>query len=61
LDRELIKDEQGNLLGEIREEDGTYMVWKRVKPSFPPKSRHSLLGTADDIEEARRLAEQLRR
>ena len=61
LERELIKDGQGNLLGEIREEDGTYMVWKREKPSFPPKSRHKLLGTAGDIEEARRLAEQLRR
>ncbi len=61
MQRELIRDAQGNLLGEIREEDGTYMVWKREKPSFPPGNRHSLLGSADDIEEARRLAEQLRR
>ncbi len=61
MQRELIKDEQGNLLGEILEEGGTYMVWKRERPSFPPRSRHSLLGTAEDIEEARRLAEQLRR
>ena len=61
LQHELIKDAKDNFLGEIREEDGTYRVWKREKPSFPPKSRHRLFGNAEEIEDARRLAEQLRR
>ena len=61
LERVLIKDAKGNLLGEIRQEEGAFTVWKREKPSFPPRSRHSLFGTAEDIEEARRLAEKLRR
>jgi len=59
LDVELIKDAQGKLVGEIREEDGSFIVWKREKPSFPPKSRHTLLGSAQNIEEARKLAAKL--
>jgi len=32
LQGELIKDAKGSLLGEIREEDRTNMVWKLEKP-----------------------------
>lgn len=59
LDPELIRDSEGNILGEIREEDGSFVVWKREKPSFPPQSRHTMLGSAQNIQEARRLAAKL--
>ena len=59
MDVELIKDAQGKLVGEIRKEDGSFIVWKREKPSFPPKSRHTLLGSAQNIGEARKLAAKL--
>ncbi|MDX1513798.1 MAG: hypothetical protein R3174_08645 [Gammaproteobacteria bacterium] len=59
MDREVIKDADGNVVGEIREENGSFVVWKREKPSFPPKTRHSLMGSAPNIEEARKLAAKL--
>ena len=59
MDPELVKDTEGNVVGEIREEDGNYVVWRREKPSFPPKSRHTMLGSAQNLEEARKLAAKL--
>lgn len=59
MEPELIKDADGNVVGEIREEDGSFIVWKREKPSFPPKSRHTALGSAQNLVEARKLAAKL--
>ena len=59
METELIRDADGNVVGEIHEEDGTFTVWKRERPSFPPKSRHTPLGTAQNLEEARKLAAKL--
>lgn len=56
VEPEIIKDSQGHIVAEIREENGSYLVWKREKPSFPPTSRHTFLGSAKSIEEARQLA-----
>lgn len=59
MEPELIRDADGNVVGEIREEGGSFVVWKREKPSFPPKSRHTALGSAQNLEAARRLAAKL--
>ena len=59
MDPELIKDAEGNVVGEIREENGGFVVWKREKPAFPPRSRHTLFGSAQNVEEARKLAAKL--
>ncbi len=61
MDPEVIKDSDGYIIGEIREENGDYLIWKRERPSFPPTSRHTLIGTAKSLEEARELAERLLR
>lgn len=61
MDTEVIKDEEGHIVGEIREENGSYLVWKRERPSFPPTSRHTFIGTAKTLKEARKLAEKLLR
>ena len=61
MDPEVIKDDDGHIIGEIREENGDYLIWKRERPSFPPTSRHTLIGTAKSLEEARELAERLLR
>ncbi len=61
METEVIKDEEGHIIGEIREENGSYLVWKRERPSFPPSSRHTFLGSAKTLEEARALAEKLLR
>ena len=59
METEVIKDEEGHIIGEIREENGSYLVWKRERPSFPPSSRHTFLGSAKSLEEARELAKKL--
>ena len=61
MEAEVIKDDEGHIVGEIREENGSYLVWKRELPSFPPTNRHTFLGSADSLDEARKLAEKLLR
>ncbi len=56
---EVIKDDEGHIIAEIREENGEYLVWKRERPSFPPASRHTFVGSAKSLEEARELAMKL--
>lgn len=61
METEVIKDDEGHIIGEIREENGSFLVWKRERPSFPPTGRHTFLGSANSLEEARMLAEKLLR
>ncbi len=61
MEPEVIRDSEGHIIGEIREENGSYLVWKRERPSFPPTSRHTLLGTTESLEKARKLAKKLLR
>jgi hypothetical protein len=61
VETEVIKDDEGHIIGEIREENGNYLVWKRERPTFPPTNRHTFFGSAETLEEARRLAETLLR
>lgn len=58
---EVIKDDEGHIIGEIREENGSFLVWRRERPSFPPSSRHTFLGSAKSLEQARKLANELLR
>lgn len=60
LQREVITDADGRVLGEIVEDGGVYVVWKKEKPQFPPRNRNVLLGSCANLAEARALAEQLR-
>lgn len=59
MEPEVIKDNEGKIVAEIREENGSYLVWKRERPSFPPTSRHTFLGSAKTLEEARALAKRM--
>jgi hypothetical protein len=59
VEPEVIQDNEGHIIGEIREENGSYLVWKRERPTFPPSGRHSFFGSAKSLEEARKLAEKL--
>lgn len=61
MDPEVIRDSEGRIVGEIREVDGSFLVWKRERPSFPPASRHTFLGSAKSLEEAKQLVEKLLR
>ena len=58
METEVIKDDDGHIIGEIREENGSYLVWKRERPSFPPTNRHTFIGSAGSLEEARKLAKE---
>ncbi len=55
--QELIYDDQGRVIGEIRERNAKYEVWRREKTHEPPGSRHEFLGHIDDLQEARRVAQ----
>lgn len=59
MQTEVFKDDEGHIVAEIREENGEYLVWKRERPSFPPTSRHTFVGSAKSLEEARELAMKL--
>lgn len=61
VEPEIVKDAEGHIVAEIREENGSFLVWKREKPSFPPSSRQTFLGSAKSIEEARLLAKKILR
>ena len=54
--QELIYDDQGRVIGEIRERDAKYEVWKRERTQDPPGSKHQFLGRINDLKEARRVA-----
>ena len=62
MHKELIKNEDGMIVGAIEERDGKFLVWKRErsKTNTPPGNVHTLLGRFDTEEEARRVAEKLR-
>lgn len=59
VEPEVVRDSEGKIVAEIREENGSFLVWKRERPSFPPTSRHTFLGSAKTLEEARKLAKRM--
>ena len=56
-ERELIKDANGRVVAEILLDDGMYTVVRREKPTFPPTSRNTLVGSFDSIQAARQAAD----
>lgn len=61
METELVRDDEGHIVGEIHHEGDTWQVWRREPPSFPPSPRNVLVGEAHSLEAARQLAETLRR
>ena len=59
FDREVIKSRDGRVVGEIVRAGEAFQVWKKDPPSFPPRHRHTLIGTFSDLEDARQAAADL--
>ena len=58
---EVVRDDEGRVIGDIVENDGKYQVWKKEPVRVPPRRRHTLVAAFATIEEAREQAPALLR
>lgn len=60
MERELIKNDTGRVLGEITLDGSDFNVYRRERLRYPPRKRRVLIGSCDSLDAARKLAEKLR-
>ncbi|MGI9332928.1 MAG: hypothetical protein ACR2RL_07185 [Gammaproteobacteria bacterium] len=59
MERELIKNDTGRVLGEITLDGSNFNVYRRERLRFPPRKRRVLVGSCDNLDAARKLAQKL--